>query len=187
MPSFNDFDYEAALAACARGDGLALRRLYDQESARLLGVAQRIVRDLAVAEDIVHDAFVNIWNRAASFDPARGAGRAWIYSVTRNLALNTVRDASREVPMDENRHEALDAQASLQAWRDTSHEFAWQESAGRIGPCLERLEPARRNCLMHAYVEGLSHSEIAARVGAPLGTVKAWIKRSLAALRECLE
>ena len=71
--------------------------------------------------------------------------------------------------------------------RDTLDAFSWQDSAGRMQPCLEQLEPVRRNCVLHAYVDGLSHSEIALRVGAPLGTVKAWIKRSLLNLRECLQ
>ena len=76
--------------------------------------------------------------------------------------------------------------SELAAWRDTQDSFAWQDSAARIAPCLEQLEPVRRNCILHAYVDGLSHSEIAQRTGAPLGTVKAWIKRSLAALRDCI-
>ena len=88
--------------------------------------------------------------------------------------------------MDDDSAQVLDDAASLQAWRDTQDSFAWQDCAGRIGPCLEQLEPVRRNCLLHAYLDGLSHSEIAQRTGAPLGTVKAWIKRSLAALRECM-
>ena len=181
-----EFDYEAALAACAGGDGAALQRLYQQESARLLGVVQRIVRNMALAEDIVHDAFVNIWRRAHSFDASRGEARGWIYSIARHLALNAVRDGQRELTVDEDTSEALDMAQSLAAWRDTRDSFAWQDSAGRLAPCLEQLEPVRRNCILHAYVDGLSHSEIAQRTGAPLGTVKAWIKRSLAALRDCI-
>jgi len=95
------FDYQSHLDACARGERPALQALYDQEGARLLGVARRIVRDDALAEDIVHDAFIRIWTRAASFDPARGSARGWIYSITRNLALNHVRDGAREAPLDD--------------------------------------------------------------------------------------
>ena len=69
------FDYEARLAACARGEQSALRDLYVQEGPRLLGVAKRLVRDTALAEDIVHEAFIKIWNGAAQFDPARGSAR----------------------------------------------------------------------------------------------------------------
>lgn len=72
------------------------------------------------------------------------------------------------------------------AWKDLNDSFAWQSSPGRITLCLEQLEPVRRNCILHAYVDGFSHREIAERLNAPLGTIKAWIKRSLAALRECM-
>jgi len=184
--SVSEFDYEATLAACAAGDRSAMQRLYAQEGARLLGVVERIVRDRALAEDIVHDACVNIWTRAASFERTLGSARGWIYSVARNLALNAVRDGRREVAVDDETAAALDARASLEAWHDMADAFAWQDSAGRIGPCLEQLEPVRRNCILHAYVDGFSHGEIARRLDAPLGTVKAWIKRSLAALRECM-
>lgn len=186
LSALNEFDYEAALAACAAGEHAAMQGLYEKEGARLLGVVLRIVRDRALAEDIVHDACVNIWTRAASFDPTRGSARGWIYSVTRNLALNAVRDGSREVGVDDDTAAALDARASLEAWHDMADAFAWQASAGRIEHCLEQLEPVRRNCILHAYVDGFSHGEIARQLDAPLGTVKAWIKRSLAALRECM-
>lgn len=170
-----DFDYEACLLACARGEQPALHRLYQQESSRLLGVALRIVRDKAVAEDIVHDAFIKIWNGAASFAPHKGSARGWVYSVTRHLALNAMRSKGREVPLGEE-HETTEH-------TDT---FDYQARSGRLYNCLEQLDPARRNCILHAYVDGYSHTEIAHKLGAPLGTVKAWIKRSLAALRECM-
>lgn len=171
------FDYEACLGACARGQRQALLSLYQQESDRLLGVARRIVRDEALAEDIVHDAFIRVWTRAASFDPARGSARGWIYSVTRHLALNFMRDSAREMPLDEP--DAVDAGEAMST-------FDLHNSSGRIHGCLEQLEPARRSCILHAYVDGYSHAEIARKLNTPLGTVKAWIKRSLAALRECM-
>jgi len=179
------FDYEATLHACARGERPALQRLYVQEGARLLGVVQRIVRDSALAEDIVHDAFIKIWTRAGSYDQARGSARGWIFSVTRHLALNAVRDHAREVQLDDQQDSA-DHQATLEGWQDTQDAFDWRVNPGRIQFCLEQLEPVRRNCVFHAYVDGYSHQEIAQKLGAPLGTVKAWIKRSLAALRECI-
>jgi RNA polymerase sigma-70 factor (ECF subfamily) len=180
------FDYEACLIACARGEQQALRDLYEQESARLLGVAKRIARDNALAEDIVHDVFIRIWTRAASFDPARGSARGWIFSVTRHLALNFMRDSARELQVSEQRETALQASASMEASPENVDAFDYRARSGRIYACLEQLEPARRNCILHAYVDGYSHSEISQKLGAPLGTVKAWIKRSLLALRECM-
>ena len=179
------FDYEATLDACARGERQALERLYAQESARLLGVAQRLVRDSALAQDIVHDAFIKIWTRAASFDASRGSARGWIFSITRNLALNTIRDNAREV-QDDGDEQSIESQATLEGWNATVDSFDWRVNPGRIELCLEQLEPVRRNCVFHAYVDGYSHQEIASKIGAPLGTVKAWIKRSLSALRECI-
>lgn len=163
-----------------------MRRLYEQEGSRLLGVAMRIVRQRALAEDILHDACVKIWTRAASFDAARGSARGWIYSVVRNLALNAVRDASRHVDVDEDTTQALEADMSVQAYQEVAQAFELNASLGRLQHCLAGLDPARRNCVLHAYVDGCSHGEIAERLGAPLGTVKAWIRRSLVSLRECM-
>ncbi|MCI3947612.1 RNA polymerase subunit sigma [Pseudomonas syringae] len=180
------FDYEATLQACARGEKQALQRLYQQESARLLGVVQRLVRDSALAEDIVHDAFLKIWTRADSFDASRGSARGWIFSVTRHLALNTLRNTAREVRIEDDGSEDHHAQATLEGWQETGDAFDWRVNPGRMTSCMEQLEPVRRNCIFHAYVDGYSHQEIAQKIGAPLGTVKAWIKRSLTALRECM-
>ncbi|ATG73884.1 RNA polymerase subunit sigma [Zobellella denitrificans] len=181
-----DTDYQALLAACARGERSALHRLYEREGSRLLGVVMRIVRDHALAEDIVHDALINIWLRADSFDPRRGSARGWIYSVVRHLALNTVRNRGRELLLDQELADSLDARRSFEHWRQRQDDATWAEYGGRIEHCLEQLEPERRSCLLHAYVDGCTHHEIAGRMGAPLGTVKAWIRRSLAALRECM-
>lgn len=170
------FDYQVCLLACARGDHRALHQLYEQDSSRLLGVALRITRNKALAEDIVHDAFIKIWHGAHSFDPLRGSARGWVFSVTRHLALDVVRSAGRDVPL-EDQYEPLAEPAQ-------SIEFAAR--SGQIHQCLERLDPTRRTCILHAYVDGYSHSEIAQKLSTPLGTVKAWIKRSLAALRECM-
>ncbi|NDP63192.1 sigma-70 family RNA polymerase sigma factor [Polaromonas sp.] len=180
------FDYEQALRGCARDDRQALQDIYRQESRHLLGVALRIVRQRQQAEDVLHDAFMAIWTQAASFDATRGSGRGWIYSVTRNLALNSVRNGAREVPVDEETAEALDAQASMEAHRQLADAFEMHASLGRLNDCLSRLEPARRNCILYAYVDGCSHGEIAARTQTPLGTVKAWIKRGMGSLRECM-
>lgn len=170
------FDYEACLAACARGDQRALRQLYAEDSSRLLGVALRIVRDKALAEDVVHDAFIKLWRGAGSFDPSRGSARGWVFSITRHLALNAVRNHYREVALSDEHEQVAAAHDSF--------EFSARE--GQVYNCLEQLEPTRRACILHAYVDGYSHSEIARKLDTPLGTVKAWIKRSLVALRECM-
>lgn len=190
-PTADGFDYDAALHACALGDQQALHRLYQQDGRHLLGVALRIVRRRELAEDVLHDAFVSIWQKAASFDAGRGAGRGWIFSVVRHQALNALRSRERDVYTDDD---ALDALQQAHAGQDgqgthgnpVAEQFELQANMGRLNDCLDHLDSAKRNSIVCAYVDGCSHSEIAARLNAPLGTVKAWLKRGLAALRECM-
>ena len=184
MSTAGEFDYEAALAGCARGEQAALRRIYDRDGSRLLGLALRIVRHRQIAEDVLHDAFLNIWTRAASFDPARGAGRGWIYSVVRNQALSLVRSGEREVAVDDEVLDDLGAAAAQGVGMDET--IALRQDLGRLHDCLVGLDEAKRTSILYAYIDGCSHSEIAERLQSPLGTVKAWIKRGLSALRECM-
>ncbi|RYF28002.1 MAG: sigma-70 family RNA polymerase sigma factor [Comamonadaceae bacterium] len=180
------FDYDAALRACARGDRQALQHIYQRDGRYLLGVALRIVRERAQAEDVLHDAFLSIWQRAGSFDAGKGAGRGWIYSVVRHAALNFVRGNGRDVRIDEEAVQAIDDQAALEAYRSRIDPYELGADLGKLDTCLGRLEPARRDCIVLAYVEGCSHGEIAERTQTPLGTVKAWIQRGMRALRECM-
>lgn len=180
------FDHAAALAGCARGDHSALADIYRHESRFLLGVAARIVREKAAAEDVLHDAFVRIWSRAATFDASLGSARGWIYSVVRHAALNHVRSGSREVTLDEEATEAVEAEQAMQAYRDARPAFELRADWGRLERCLDALPPERRDCILHAYVDGCSHGEIAQRTGHPLGTVKAWLQRAMTSLRQCM-
>ncbi len=183
------FDYEAAIAACSARESQAMRALYDREAGRMLGVALRIVRDPGIAEDVVHETFVNIWRYAATFDEARGSARTWIYSILRNEAIGAARRQSRHPTpaphgssgngSDEDEIERIPDPAATRRL-ETSPEM------GRLHTCLEALESERRDCVLLSYVEGYSHGEIAERLGVPLGTVKSWIKRALLALRDCM-
>lgn len=182
------FDYEALIAACRASDAQALQRLYERDAGYLLGVAQRIVRDRQLAEDVLHDAFVSVWTRAGSFDAKKGSGRGWIFSIVRHQALNTVRSRNKEVDVDDA---ALDAHMSTDASHvpdPVSVSFAADPfMRGRLAQCLERLDAPRRASILYAYLDGCSHSEIAARLKSPLGSVKAWLRRGLQALKECME
>jgi len=176
-------DHEAALAACARGERFALRVIYEREGRWLLGVVQRIVRDPARAEEVFQDAMLQVWSRAATFDPSLGSGRGWIYTVVRHQALKAVRrDGIEDVLEPQALGDLADARQSAQ------HEAleANPLDTDRLERCLERLEPERRACVLHAFVDGYTHDQIARRLATPLGTVKAWIRRSLLALRECM-
>ncbi|VVE65263.1 RNA polymerase subunit sigma [Pandoraea anapnoica] len=182
----DEFDYESLIAACHRQDAEALRQLYERDAAYLLGVAHRIVRDRQLAEDVLHDAFVSVWTRAATFDAARGSGRGWIFSIVRHQALNTVRRRNKEVDMEEDSFDAH-MNGTTTAATDSFSLDADPMMRGRLAQCLERLDAPGRASILYAYLDGCSHSEIAQRLRSPLGTVKAWVRRGLQSLRECME
>jgi RNA polymerase sigma-70 factor (ECF subfamily) len=183
MTDTSPFDYESALLACAQGERFALKAIYERESRWLLGVALRIVRERQAAEDVLQDAFLQIWKGAGSFNPKLGSGRGWIYTVVRHRALNEVRKAGREVPVEDDALNALaDAGQSPFAASASEHD-ADPESLER---CLKTLDEQKRRCIVFAFVDGYTHDQIAKRLGSPLGTVKSAIRRGLLSLKECL-
>jgi RNA polymerase sigma-70 factor (ECF subfamily) len=174
-------DYAATLGACARGDRMALKRLYDEEAGRLIGIAQRIVRRRELAEEVVQDAFIQIWRKSASFNPELGSARGWIYTVVRNRALNLIRDGAREDLVEE---EVLDAVRERESGADDAFERLSHDS--RLRRCLDGLEEEKRKSLLLSYVAGYSHGEIAVLLRVPVGTAKSWVRRGLVALRNCM-
>jgi RNA polymerase sigma factor (sigma-70 family) len=174
-------DFDAAIAACARGDRTALNQLYQSEAAKMLGVALRIVKRRTLAEEAVQDAFVQVWRKAASFDPDLGNGRTWIYAILRNRALNILRDESRTDLTDDM--ESFDRASDED---DPETIVSKLSDAGALKRCLQKLDEKRRAAILLAYAHGLSHGELAQKLNMPLGTVKSWIRRSLGSLKECL-
>lgn len=168
------------LAAAARGERDALRGIYQRQSVRLFGVANAVLRDRDQAADAVHNGFLNIARRAGQFDPTRGTPEAWLAAVVRYAALDILRARGRETPSDDPglgdtpvEPEALQALES-------------QENGARLKQCLEALPEKNRRGIVLAFVHGLSHPQIAEKLELPLGTVKAWIRRGLLTLRECM-
>jgi RNA polymerase sigma-70 factor (ECF subfamily) len=174
------FDYESALEACARGERFALRAIYERESRWLLGVAQRIVRDHDTAQDVLQDAFLLVWQRAASYQRALGSARGWIYTVVRHRALDEVRKLRPEHAAGDDLEAIADARAAH------AEGPPGDERADSIERCLQTLEERRRECIVYAFVEGYTHDQIAEKLATPVGTVKSWIRRGLLALKECL-
>jgi RNA polymerase sigma-70 factor (ECF subfamily) len=175
-------DLDDLLQACAAGDRAALRAIYECEGARMLGVAIRILRRREIAEEALQDTFVQIWTRAASFDPSLGTARSWIFAVLRHRALHILRRSMREIVGDDDAlfecpDDGPDPEAIVIRLKEGS----------RLRRCLEGLAADRRQAIVLAYAAGLSHGEIAGRMGRPLGTVKAWLRRSLLALRDCMQ
>lgn len=175
------FDYEAALLGCARGDRFAMRAIYERERRWLMAVALRLVRRRELAEEVLNDAFLQIWRKAGTYNPRLGSARGWIYTVVRHRALNVLRSAQSAPEREDERFEEL--LAAHAAWQDSGDRTA---ERGALAQCLERLEEQKRQCVLLAFVDGYSHEQVATQLGAPLGTVKSWIRRGLLTLKECL-
>jgi RNA polymerase sigma-70 factor (ECF subfamily) len=175
-------NYEAVLLECAAGNQAAVARLYADERRNLRKVAWRIVRNHDRAEDVIHDAFAQILRDAKSFDPARGSARGWVYAIVRNTALRNLHNTGQEVPVEDERL------LSICDHRQQEHADLASRPAeyAELRHCLERMEPKRRASLVLAIVDGRTHAEIAQCLGVPVGTVKAWIRRELIALRKQL-
>lgn len=168
------------LAQCAAGDRGAFRQIYDLQAARLHGLALRITRQPSLAADAVHDAFVNVWQNANRFDPSRGAPEAWLTGIVRFRALDLARRGTREVT-------GIDLPEQADHEPDALQSMVGASEGRALRGCLEELEPDRRRLVVMAFINGLSHSDLAERLKAPLGTIKSTIRRSLASLRKCLE
>lgn len=172
---------ERLLGEVAGGSRAALGQLFAAEAGRLMAIARRIVRRRELAEEVVQESFVTIWQRASVFDPMRGSARGWLTTIVRNRALNTLRDGARLDFVD-------DDMLALHGDRNADAEAAYQALADReqLKRCLAQLDTPRRRSIILAYVVGYTHGEIAAELKAPVGTVKAWIRRGVTALQECL-
>jgi RNA polymerase sigma-70 factor (ECF subfamily) len=170
------------IASVAIGDQSAYRRLYDATSPKLFAVALRILRDEGRAEDVLQDSFMNVWNSARGYDPSLSAPMTWLITIVRNRALDYVRRTDRAVELDDTLAETLESDAT--GPQDAA--ILGQESAALRG-CLKRLDDGQRQVIAFAYFQGLSHSELAASMRMPIGTVKTWIRRGMEKLRRCLD
>lgn len=168
----------AAIARCALGDRSALRTIFDIEASRMAGVARRMLYRRELAEEAVQDTFMRVWRAARTYDAAKGGARTWLYAILRNCTLTILRDERRFIAEDEDSAEqaAPMSESALSRLPETS----------ALRRCLEQLEPRRRSVVILAYVHGLSHGELAGKLGVPLGTVKSWVRRSLISLQECM-
>ena len=163
------------------GDEQALAELYDRYTPLLFPVARRILRSAADAEDALQDVWLQVWRRSASYDPRRGSVAAWLLTVTRSRALDRYRSLSSR----RNAESKVNPDDSAPP-ANPSATVASAQVGERVRAALSTLEPRQRQVLEIAYFEGLSQSEIAERLSAPLGTVKSWTRQGLTQLRALL-
>ncbi|MBI3452588.1 MAG: sigma-70 family RNA polymerase sigma factor [Rhodospirillales bacterium] len=171
------------IAAAASGDRRAFADLYRATGAKLFGLALRILRRRDWAEEVLQEAFVNIWRHAGAYRPERGAPFAWLATIVRNRALDRLRRERPVVPLDDA--------PGRESWADPGKnplDLALASAeARRLKACLDELDGPQRESIVLAYYEGRTHEELAARFAAPLGTVKSWIRRGLIRIKGCLE
>jgi RNA polymerase sigma-70 factor (ECF subfamily) len=185
--SGGDQDGERArlIAAMARGDKTALGRLYDTLARPLYSLAFRVTHDPAEAQDIVQDVFLQLWQKAATFDPTRGSAFGWAATLTRNRAIDRVRMRRRRGEL--LAEAAEDLQPGAPGGDADSAGSLWvREKAGVVRAALTGLAPEQQKAIELAFFSGLTQQEIAARLNEPLGTIKARIRRGLLKLRETL-
>ncbi len=173
-------EIEALIEAVARGDRPAFAALYSATSAKLYGVALRVLRDRGEADDVLQETFLRIWNNADRYVVTGLSPMTWLITIARNLAIDKLRarrgrtsdrDAAIEVPDGRPGPEASVIAAG---------------EAARIVACLDELPADRADAVRGAYLDGATYMELAERHGVPLNTMRTWLRRSLLRLKECL-
>jgi RNA polymerase sigma-70 factor, ECF subfamily len=169
------------LAAIAKGDKAAFDRLYDATRARLYGVLLRILGTPAFASEVMQESYLKIWRTADTFDPTIATPITWMIATARNRAVDIVRKKG-DLPID-------DAAEALAA-ADTPPPLARREMTDelrRLMSCLSKLDPEKQRIVLLAYYSGWSRVQLAQTLDIPLNTIKAWLRRSLVEIRECMD
>ena len=187
-------DLSRLLARAGVGDRAAFATLYERTSPHLLAVVLRINRDRAQAEDILQEVYVNVWRAASSFDAAQSQPLTWLTSIARNRAIDSLRRLQTQPRM-----RAAPASEGRDSEDDDVYDTVADESPGpldllsraaearSLAACMDQLSPSQRQSVALAFFQGLSHAEVATQMRQPLGTVKSWVRRSLATLKSCLD
>jgi RNA polymerase sigma-70 factor (ECF subfamily) len=171
------------LAASAKRDRDAFTRLYQASSAKLYGVALRILRREDWAEEVLQECYVSIWTHAPGYRAGLAAPMTWMTSIVRNRCLDWLRRPRPEVGDEDG---AI-AEGTESGSPGPLAELERAKDAQALSRCLEALEAKQRQAIALAFYNGLSHAELAGHLGEPLGTVKTWVRRGLLRLKDCLE
>ncbi len=182
------------IGAAALGNHAAFAQLYERTHTHLFGVANRILGNGQSAEDVLQEAYVSIWKNAGGYrsevDGQSIQPMTWLIAIVRNKALDALRVRTRrkENELSQDDDLATDAESVSEAGANPSAMQLLEQAtqALHIDACMNALEGSYRQSLALAYYQGLSHTEVAAQMGAPLGSVKAWIRRGLEKLKTCL-
>jgi len=169
------------LGAVAKGDQTAFEHLYEETRAKLYGVLLRILGRPALAEEVMQETYLKVWNMADQFDPAIASPITWMVAIARNRAIDIVRK-KRELSI-EDAPEALEVAAEQPAplaRREMTEELK------RLLSCLGKLDPEKQRIVLLAYYSGWSRDQLAQKLDIPVNTIKTWLRRSLLEIRECM-
>jgi RNA polymerase sigma-70 factor, ECF subfamily len=174
-------DLAQLLSKVARKDRDAFNALYSATASKLYGVILRIIERRDIADELLQETYVKIWDRAASYDSSKGSPVTWMAVIARHTALDSVR---RITPVSiEDRPEVMNF-VSDEPGPDVRLDQS--EEARRLNLCLDALDPERRNIVVLAYMQGHSREELSQAFNRPVATIKTWLHRSLAQLKDCL-
>jgi RNA polymerase sigma-70 factor, ECF subfamily len=165
------------------GDQSAFAQLYDAVAARLYGLVLRVVRDPAQSEEVIQEAFLEIWRMSSRFDPNRGSALGWMMTIAHRKAVNRVRSAAAAGRRDHGYHE-MNQDVDYDSTAETAQATL---EAERVRRALQSLTPAQRSAVELAFFGGYTHTEVAAMLDLPLGTAKTRIRDGLIRLRDTLE
>jgi len=170
------------LKACSRGDEEAFARLYDTTASRMFGLVLRVVRDRAQAEEVLQDAFLDIWRQSARFDEGRGSALSWMMTIAHRKAVDRVRSAEAQVRRD-SAYEIRQTERAYDATADDAHRNI---DAERVRKALQNLTENQRGALELAYFGGYTHREVAVMLDIPVGTAKTRIRDGLIRMRDAM-
>ena len=171
--------------AVARGDRNSFRKIYDRFRGVIFSTVYKVLNDREDSEDTAQEVFAQIWQKAHLFKASRGRPLTWVATMARNRAIDRLRTKQRRAQLGLNFQEQEAAEEQMQT-RDASDDAAFSERAATLRGAMGRLTEGQREALELVYFGGLTHTEVAARLGLPLGTIKARVRRGLARLRESL-
>ncbi|MCW3158857.1 ECF RNA polymerase sigma factor SigK [Micropruina sonneratiae] len=171
-----------ALLACAAGEQSAMATLYDLTAAKVYGLALRVLRNPALAEEVAQEIFVEAWQRCAGYAPDRGSGLAWLLTITHRRAVDRVRSVQASTVRDS----AYGLEDAAAGQPDVAEQAVASVEAGRVRKALHGLSHLQRQAVELAFLDGLTHAEVADELRVPLGTVKSRIRDGVTRLKAAL-
>ncbi len=167
---------DSLLYRIQRQDKLALKKLYELSNTRLLSLILRILNDTHEAEDVLQELYIKVWQQANKYSGS-GSAWGWLCTLARNGAIDRLRSLKRRS------YESTDDSPEL---LDLLSEANMADDNHWLGQCLAKLKAQTREAILLSYVKGYSHSELSTQLDTPLGTIKAWLRRGMQELKQCL-